>query len=130
MLCGCHPSIGRACVEAYGRFGDVYRRFREPLKRLGAAGWEPITLASAGPEARVERFGNAARGLYFTAFNPSDEAKAVRLEIDAAALGLPRDYAVTDMLTGQSIGTRPVPLTLAAGDVTVVGVDTVKRRQE
>ena len=125
-LYGCHPSIGRTCVEAYERFGDVYRRFREPLKKLGAAGWEPVTHATAGPDLRVERFGDAERRLHFTLFNPTDGAKKAMLEIDLVALGLPRSYVVTDLLSDKEIAARPVVLTLVAEDLAIVAVRSAR----
>ena len=121
-LYGCHPSIGRTCVEAYERFGDVYRRFREPLKKLGAAGWEPVTHATVGPDIRVERFGNAETGLYFTLLNPTGEAKKATLEIDVAALGLAKSYVATDLLSGKEIAARPIDLLLAAEGLAIVRV--------
>ncbi len=122
VLYGCHPSIGDLCVEAYERFGDVYRRFRTPLKKLGAAGWEPVTHASAGPGILVERFGDSERRLYFTVFNPGKKKKQVVLRIDAAALKLPAGYTVTDMLDGRSLADRPIRLPLAAEDVAVIAI--------
>ncbi len=102
-LYGAHPSIGRTCAEAYQRFGDVYRRFRAPLKKLGAAGWRPITYASAGKGLLIERFGDAKSGLYFTVFNPTDKPLQARLEIDAASLGLPQEWGLRDLITGSAL---------------------------
>ncbi|NOY81954.1 MAG: hypothetical protein GXP31_13235 [Kiritimatiellaeota bacterium] len=122
VLYGCHPSIGDLCVEAYERFGDVYRRFRTPLKKLGAAGWEPVTYASAGAGILVERFGNSERGLYFTLFNPSRATKEAVLQIDAPALKLPAGYAAADLLDGRPLPGRPIRLPLAAEDVAVIAI--------
>ena len=127
-LYGAHPSIGRDCVKAYEEFGDVYRQFREPLKRLGAAGWEPVTYAAASDGALIERFGAAESGLYFTVFNPADRAQDVRIEIDAAALGLRADFTATDLLAGTRIEHWPATLPLRSEALAILAVKPAGQR--
>lgn len=119
-LYGVHPSIGRSCVEAYEQFGDVYRRFREPLKLLGKAGWEPITHAASEQNVRIERFGDAERGFYVTVLNPETQAQIVRVTIDTAALQLPASASFTDILSGTDLGNSPLTLSLAAEDIAIL----------
>jgi len=119
-LYGVHPSIGRSCVEAYEQFGDVYRRFREPLKLLGKAGWEPITHAASEQNVRIERFGDAKRGLYVTVLNPETQAQTVRVTIDTGALGLPARAVFRDVFTGKPLGPSPLTLNLAGEDIAIL----------
>jgi len=127
LLFGAHPSIGRSCVEAYERFGEVYARFREPLKKLGAADWQPVTHAAAGSGVRIERFSAPERRLYFVLFNPTEEPKRARLDIDAAALGLPDGWTAVELLSGASLSARPIELELGPEDAAVVAVSPAAR---
>ena len=131
VLYGLYPSIGRRCDEAYDLYGDLYRRFMPSLKRISAAGWEPITNATCEPAGpRVERFGNATSGLYFTAYNEGDEDYDGRLVIDARAFGLMPGLVACDTTTGwimpvaQDGGRATVELSLPAGEVAVVQIGT------
>ncbi|MBT4820401.1 MAG: hypothetical protein HON70_32130 [Lentisphaerae bacterium] len=119
-LYGVHPSIGRSCVEAYEQFPDVYHRFRGPLKQLGKAGWEPLTHAATTPGVRIERFGNAKGGVYFTVLNPATEARTVQVTVDMTALGLPAGAVLKDVFSDTALGTSPVTLNLASEDIAIL----------
>jgi hypothetical protein len=119
-LFGAHPSIGRYCDKAWAMYPDVYRRFREPIRRIAAAGWEPVTYARTNHSGiRVERFGDGKRGLYFTVMNVSSEAVEVSLEPDAQALGLPQGVQARDLLSDLAISS-PLRFSLAAGDLRIL----------
>jgi len=125
-LYGAYPSIGRSCVEAWTRFSDVYQTFREPLRKLTAAGWEPVPYATADPGARIERFGSAKRKqLLFTVFNPGAEARTVRVRVDARDLGLKHaegGLQAVDLMTGQRVTGAPWVLNLAPEGLAVLEV--------
>lgn len=131
VLYGLYPSIGRRCDEAYELYGDLYRRFMPSLKRISAAGWEPVTNATlepAGPS--LERFGDSTRGLFFTAYNEADEDYAGRLVIDAHAFDLLPGLVACDTTTGWISPVEiaeeraTVNLPLPAGEVAVVQIGT------
>lgn len=120
VLYGVYPSVGRECDRAWEQFRDVYDRYREPLRRIATAGWEPVTFARANaPGVRLERFGEVRRGLFFTLLNPTGKPRETRLEVNAAALELPATLEATDLVTGQS-RQSPLRFTLAAGQLQVL----------
>ena len=89
-LMGIMPSIAirPGYVEWYERDGDIYRRYIPIIKRLSAAGWEPVTHATAAQDyVRVERFGPRDRVVYFTLLNEGAQTCEVTLTIDTQALG-------------------------------------------
>ncbi len=117
VLYGLYPSIGRRCDEAYELYGDLYRRFMPSLKRISAAGWQPVTHAQAEPAGpALERFGegadapHAASGLFVTAYNEAREAYEGALVLDAQALGITAGMVAADTTTG-----RIMPLQVTGG---------------
>ena len=69
---------------------DLYDRFIPILRRLGQAGWEPVSHARVSDrELWCERFGSGGRGLFFTVYNPAEADRTTRLSIDLVALGQP-----------------------------------------
>ncbi|MGC9319106.1 MAG: hypothetical protein ACP5KN_13825, partial [Armatimonadota bacterium] len=132
VLYGLYPSIGRRCDEAYELYGDLYRRFMPSLKRISAAGWEPMTHAGMEPAGpAIERFGSSTSGLFFTIYNEAETDYEGTLIIDARAFGLIGGTLVAcDTTTGwiapveQNDGRATVEMTLPAGEVAVVQVGT------
>ena len=121
-LYGAHPSIGRSCAEAFERFGDVYRRFREPLKLLGAAGWQPVTHARASGGVRIERFGGGAGRLFLVLRNPSEGPVRTEVRLDAAALGLQLGWHLADVLDGDHLPAAPLELDLGPEGLSILEV--------
>lgn len=81
---------------------EVFERWDPLIRRLAAAGWEPITGArTTNPAVMIERFGTArSRNLHFTVRNTARQDEQVTAIIDAASLGLSRSptegvYAMT-----------------------------------
>jgi len=130
MLYGLYPSIGRRCDEAYELYGDLYRRFMPSLKRISAAGWEPVTHAVCDPPGpRVERFGSSpAEGLFFSVYNEADEDYTGKLVLDARAFGLRGTPVACDTTTGWLMpvaiagGAATCPLPIEPAEVAVVQV--------
>ncbi len=102
VLYGLYPSIGRRCDEAYDLYGDLYRRFMPSLKRISAAGWEPVTYAHAEPEGpELERFGTSPEdGLFITAYNETADEYDGDLLLDAEALGIEDGMLACDTTRG------------------------------
>lgn len=119
-LYGVHPSIGRACDTAWERHSALYRRFREPVRRIAAAGWEPVTHARASdPRVRIERFGQPKDGVYLTLLNTAAEPVQTRLEVDTKALGLPERLTARDLLDGREFR-APFTLSLAPDEIRIL----------
>ncbi len=87
----------------YERDRGLFRRYIPLVRRVSAAGWEPVTYARASDAAvRVERFGRWP-ALYFTLRNTLDRPVNVTLAVDAGALGLPPlPIAATALLSGST----------------------------
>jgi len=89
---------------------DLFRKYIPIIKRLSAAGWEPITGArSANASVFVERFGPRL----FTVLNGSRQPRATTLAIDLRASGLSASgRRVTNLLTGAELPASPNGTTL------------------
>ena len=84
---------------------DLYNTFIPILRRLGQAGWEPVTHARVSEKQLwCERFGSGKHGLFFTLYNPAEGDKTARLSIDFAALGQPEDATVRELVEGRDVG--------------------------
>ncbi|HZO88425.1 MAG TPA: hypothetical protein VFB38_08800 [Chthonomonadaceae bacterium] len=102
----------------YNRDRPLFKKYIPIVKRLSAAGWEPITHAhSANPAVYVERFGSRL----FTLLNDSDRPQETVLTIDLDALRLQASgLRVVTLLTNADIPARQegttlsIPLHLAA----------------
>ncbi|MBD3292521.1 MAG: hypothetical protein GF393_06325, partial [Armatimonadia bacterium] len=132
VLYGLYPSIGRRCDEAYDLYGDLYRRFMPGLKRISAAGWEPVTYAQADPEGpALERFGTSPEdGLFVTAYNEAPEVYDGDLVLDSEALGIEDGMIICDTTTGWVLplqvadGVARADMPIRAGDVAVWQIGT------
>ncbi len=73
----------------YERDRPLFRRYLPVLRRLCAAGWEPVTGARTSSDAvLIERFGYWERGnLHFTLRNVGTQAAQFTVSLDAADLG-------------------------------------------
>ena len=98
---GGYPSSGHfKALDAPTR--AIYRKYVPIIRTLAEAGWEPVTHAWGG-DLRVERFGPGSDGaVYFTVYNPSDEASETGITVDRAIL--PAGAQATELLSGQEVG--------------------------
>lgn len=88
----------------YERDRPLFRKYIPVIRKLSAAGWEPITHAKSGSAGvYVERYGKRL----FTVLNDTRQRSAATLTIDLAALGLGAvpTPAVVDLLTGAKLPT-------------------------
>jgi hypothetical protein len=110
---GIYPSLA---MTIYGGkiedFRPLYRLYHPIIETLSAAGWQPMTHASA-PGAIVERFGTS----YFSVNNPTGAPLSTTVTVDTASLGL-GSIKATDMLSSATVssGGTTFPVTLQAGE--------------
>ncbi|MGD9496870.1 MAG: hypothetical protein AB7Y46_11260 [Armatimonadota bacterium] len=86
--------------ELYNRDRLLFRRYLPVAKELSAAGWEPVTRATAdGLGIHVERFGAPGRSSFaYTIRNATTGAQRVRLRVDPRLLGeRPEAYVAANM---------------------------------
>jgi hypothetical protein len=127
LLYGVQPSIGRSCVEAYDQFGDIYDRYRDALRAVGRAGWQPVTHGTVSAPGLIERFGAASDGLLFTVFNPDrEQTHRVTVAIDWAALGMETPEQLIDLLTGAPVNAVDPACELAPEEIVVLAVPPAK----
>ncbi len=96
----------------YERDRPLFRKYIPVIRRLSAAGWEPLTQAkSSNPIVYVERYGKRL----FTLLNDTHQPEAATLTIDLAVLGLRTGSAleVVNLLTGAKL-----PVSFANGKLT------------
>ncbi|MGD9495829.1 MAG: hypothetical protein AB7Y46_05935 [Armatimonadota bacterium] len=111
--------------SGHGNDTQMLARLDPILRRLDAAGWQPITGVRAKPASvHVERFGEPGEGtLYFVAHNPAPEGVQARLVTDPQVLGeRPRQV---ESLYGPAPMPAPdgaIVLSLGPQETAVVGV--------
>jgi hypothetical protein len=95
----------------YNRDRALFKKYIPIVKRLSAAGWEPIPYArSADPAVYVERFGSRL----FTVLNDSRASHATTVTIDLRALSLPLTTPhVVDLVSGKTISAQRLGTTLS-----------------
>jgi hypothetical protein len=117
--------------EYYERDRLLFRKYQPLVKTIAAAGWEPLTFASAADAAlQVERFGAIERGhVFFTVLNDSTQPVRSALTVEADKLGLPNeDLVVFDEVAQRRLGCEAsgsalvIPLELTPQSVALVHV--------
>jgi hypothetical protein len=117
--------------EYYERDRLLFRKYQPLVKTIAAAGWEPLTFASAADAAlQVERFGAMKRGrVFFTVLNDSMEPVRSTLTVAADKLNLPsKDLFVFDEVTQRRLGCEVnggaliIPLELPPQSVALVHI--------
>lgn len=117
--------------EYYERDRLLFRKYQPLVKTIAAAGWEPLTFASAVSTAlQVERFGMMERGrVFFTVLNDSTEPVRSALTAEADKLGMPKkDLVVFDEVAQRrlgceaSAGALTIPLELPPQSVALVHI--------
>ena len=85
----------------YNRDRPLFKKYVPMIRKLDAAGWQPVPLASASPAfIRIERFGSFDRGdLAFTVHNPELQVRDVTIQLDRAALGLPESLKASEWIS-------------------------------
>ena len=115
----------------YNRDRPLFQKYVPVIRRLSAAGWEPVTWARADhPDVRVERFGREYLTVLNVGTSPADAS--LRLDVSHFAPGADKDarLIVKDVLTGRVLvdvpahGIASVSLHLAASETAVLSVST------
>ncbi|MBM3475684.1 MAG: hypothetical protein FJX75_20660 [Armatimonadetes bacterium] len=100
----------------------LMRKYIPIVRRLNAAGWEPVTLARTDDQqVQIERFGGGERELLFTLRNNGDEDKTVHASLDAA-LGLTGALRATELVSGEALAAAPQGFSIQAPAKTVIVV--------
>jgi hypothetical protein len=88
MMNGASPDRYFLHPELYERDRPLFQHYMPVIQSLSAAGWEPVTYATATGQADIERFGSADQGVVFLTVRGSDGA-ALQSEVtlDLAACG-------------------------------------------
>jgi len=82
----------------YERDRPLFQRYIPLIRRLNAAGWQPVTLATlARPDVYIERFGTWP-DLFWTLRNTLATPAEFEVRLEAAALGLPSAPMAADAL--------------------------------
>ena len=90
--------------DLYNRDRALFKRYIPIIKRLGEAGWEPVTWARADdPHVYLERFGRPGGAILLTAFNDSDKGRRARLTLELAALGATVTGEAKELLSGAQV---------------------------
>ncbi|MBU0609862.1 MAG: hypothetical protein KKI08_18405 [Armatimonadetes bacterium] len=94
--------------EIYEPVRPLYKQFIPVLRRLYAAGWQPVTLATVEPAAvRVERYGPGNKGeALFVLYNPGQEAVSAKLTVPMKQLGL-KTAGAAGLISGQDLQFTP-----------------------
>ena len=99
----------------YNRDRALFKKYIPLVKRVAAAGWEPLTWATADiPQVHVERFGPGGdKTIYLTLLNESDQTQTTRLALDKAKFKIKPPGHVRDVISETQLGeTEPWSMTL------------------
>lgn len=118
--------------EQFERDRDLFRTYIPVIRRLNAAGWEPVTGAwTSRPEVAIERFGRGLTGgLYFTLRNLSEAPRTATVRVDTAPVAAgdavpARRIMLTDVLSGQTVAVRAAEgLAVVEFELSLAGHDT------
>ena len=88
----------------YERDRPLFKRYIPLLRRLTAAGWEPVTHArSSNPNIWVERFGPDLRGdVFLTVLNDTADPQNGMLMVELKALGFKRSVSASELVCGSA----------------------------
>lgn len=92
--------------DGYARDRATITWFMNSSRRLSAAGWEPVTLATTeakGGKILIERYGSGTE-IYLTVMNDGKEASTCAVRLDLAGLGLQTGrFAATEVAQGVAV---------------------------
>ncbi|MCX6911164.1 MAG: hypothetical protein NTY01_24420 [Verrucomicrobia bacterium] len=123
--------------EQYDRDRDLFKKYIPVIRRLNAAGWEPVTHATASKDTvAIERFGAWDKGgVLFTLRNFGDKESSITVVVHAFALGMQpvamERVVVRDAISGAVIskksimagGRLEIALSLPTRDTAVVALE-------
>ncbi len=99
LLYGCWP--GGYYSTTNPKYVALMKKYVPLLKRLNAAGWEPLTLARTNDDqVQIERFGGTAgRELLFTLKNHAAADKSIDVTVDRSLVSAEKGACVATELT-------------------------------
>ncbi|MBT3380886.1 MAG: hypothetical protein HN742_12715 [Lentisphaerae bacterium] len=107
---------------------ELYAKYVPILRRMAAAGWEPVPWAEADAETvSVERFGTTLP-LLFSVHNQGSEPMQATISVDVTRLGAEQVKGIRDLVTALPLevtrreGQVAFTVTLPAGDATVLEI--------
>ncbi|MEO6962015.1 MAG: hypothetical protein ABIY90_08615, partial [Puia sp.] len=75
-----------------------FKKYIPIIKRIAAAGWQPVTLATNNAEAvRIERFGEG-NTLFFTVRNNGNSETQCIVSLDLRALKIPAKFSAAELV--------------------------------
>jgi hypothetical protein len=110
----------------YNRDRPLFKKYIPIIKRLSAAGWEPVPFANTTADnIAIERFGTSL----FTLRNLSSQAATAEVRLDARALHLTNaNSSVVDLITGAALKSNGngseiiISINLKPGECTAIEV--------
>ena len=126
-----HTRIGECAYfynpEWYNRDRHLFVKYIPLIRKLDAAGWQPVPNADATPASiRIERYGTFASGsLAITVHNPTAKSQKVELILSAADLNLPKRISAMEWITGEAVAVGDgfrLSIGLRANGYAVIGI--------
>ena len=115
--------------ELYEQVRPLYKQFIPVLRRMYAAGWQPVALATVSDGCRAERYGPAADGqeVLFAVYNPGKQAVTATLTVPMKQLNVKTAGAVglvagADLLSTPQGDTLQITVPLPADRCEVVSL--------
>ncbi len=116
--------------EWYDRDRLIFRKYGPLARDLAAAGWEPVTHATANEPVVMERFGHLEDGqLYFTLLNDAAMDYELTLSLEAKKLGFgAKALEYWEDVRNQRLSADPkgdtvaVKLSVPAGDIAIIRI--------
>jgi hypothetical protein len=106
LLLGFWPGSNTRYLQdpALERDRPLWRTHIPAIRAVTAAGWEPISYATASPAAPIERFGRGSDGrIYLTTQAARAGTLTLTLDLDAIGARTRQSVSVRELLSGQSI---------------------------
>jgi hypothetical protein len=90
----------------YDRDRQLFKQYIPLLRRVTAAGWQPLTYAACdNPKILIERFGPDADGtLFLTLLNDSGDPQDGTVTVDHKMLGLKQTVSAQELVSGNRAG--------------------------
>lgn len=94
--------------EFYNRDRHLFKRYIPMIKKVGEAGWEPVTYAVTDSDTiYIERFGPDDQGnVYFTILNNSTQSQETKITIMSDELKLADIKNVTDLISEEQLSVK------------------------
>jgi len=118
----CDPDESDLPAGAFHRDRDLHERYLPVIRRLHAAGWEPVTRATVSePALRIERFGRPPGEVLLAVLNPTAEPVSFAVQVDAEALGLDAQPRLERMVrAAEAAASDTASFVLPPGEVEVL----------